>query len=140
MKRRRTAGPADAGRGRDPHPARDRRRRLLSQGRLVAALLASIGLVAFLLLGFFPTRTWMAQRASTRQSAAQLSELRRTNAALERRVRRLSTPGEVERIARRDYGMVRPGEEAYAILPPPPPPVNLPDVWPFTGVSDELNR
>ena len=39
------------------------------------------------------------------------------------------------RIAREKYNLVRPGEEAYAILPPPPPKIAVPPVWPFTGLA-----
>jgi len=104
------------------------------------ALLASVAFVGFLLLAVFPTRTILAQRAATRRASSELSALDRRNRALERRIDRLRTPSEIERLARKEYGLVRPGEEAYAILPPPPPPVELPDVWPFVGVADYLNR
>ncbi len=107
---------------------------------MLAALLVSILLVGFLLLAVFPTRTYLAQRASTSSARTELDDLHRRNSALERRIERLQTPEEIERLAREQYGLVRPGEEAYAILPPPPPPVQLPEVWPFAGVSDHLNR
>ena len=44
----------------------------------------------------------------------------------------LKTDEEVERLAREQYNLVRPGEESYAILPPPPPKVELPQWWPFS--------
>ena len=50
----------------------------------------------------------------------------------------LENPEAVEEIARRDYGMVYPGEEPYGILPVPPPVVDLPDVWPFDRFEDHL--
>ncbi len=107
---------------------------------MLGALLASILLVGFLLLAVFPTRTFLAQRAATSSARTELDDLDRRNQALERRMDRLQTPEEIERLAREQYGLVRPGEEAYAILPPPPPAVELPDVWPFVGVADHLNR
>ena len=99
----------------------------------------SVVVVGLLLFGVFPTRTYLAQRAATRQADHQLAVLNASNASLERQVHGLQTPDEIERIARQDYGLVRPGEEAYAILPTPPPPVKLPNVWPFVGVAAALN-
>ena len=52
----------------------------------------------------------------------------------------METPEAVEQIAREDYGLVRPGETAYQVLPEGAPPVDLPDAWPFTGAGDWLNR
>ena len=48
--------------------------------------------------------------------------------------------GVLEEIARRDHGMVKPGEQAFQIAPPAVAPVELPETWPFTGASDWLNR
>lgn len=115
-------------------------RRRRSHGRMLGALLVSVLLVAFLLVGVFPTRTFLAQRASTNDAARQVAALRARNKALGTQIDRLQTPEEIERIARQEYGMVRPGEEAYAILPTPPPPIELPEVWPFVGVAGALNR
>jgi hypothetical protein len=33
---------------------------------------------------------------------------------------------------------VRPGEQAFAILPPPEEPLALPEVWPFTRLATHL--
>ena len=45
---------------------------------------------------------------------------------------------EVERIARRDFNFVFPGEEAYAVLPAPPAPVSLPASWPYNLLYAEV--
>jgi hypothetical protein len=44
------------------------------------------------------------------------------NAKLDQRRQQLQTDAEIERLAREQYGLVKPGEEAYAILPPKPGP------------------
>jgi len=111
-----------------------------SRRRLLAGLLGSILFVGFLLLGVFPTRTYLTQKTATSDARAELSDLEARNRLLDRRIARLKTPAEIERIAREQYGLVRPGEVAYAILPPPPPPVRLPEVWPFVDAVDQLNR
>jgi len=59
-------------------------------------------------------------------------------AELRERIRLLNTDEEIERLARRDFNLVFPGEEAYAVLPPPPKAVSLPDAWPFNVIRDGL--
>ena len=46
---------------------------------------------------------------------------------------------EIELLARRDFNLVYPGQETYAILPAPPPPVSLPATWPFWPVGRLLD-
>jgi cell division protein FtsB len=105
----------------------------------VWGLVVSVALVGALFGFVFPTRTYLAQRAAAEQARERLAVLTAGNEALERRVEELRTPEEIEAVARRDYGLVRPGEEAYAILPPPPPAVHLPDAWPFGRLADRLS-
>jgi cell division protein FtsB len=82
-------------------------------------LLASVVLVGVLFAGVFPTRTFLAQRASISRAEKQLDVLGQQNAELERRARELQSDAEIERLAREQYNLVKPGEEAYAVLPPP---------------------
>lgn len=66
-----------------------------------------------------PARTWYDQRqeiSAARQRNAVLDEQSRH---LQARVDQLGTDAEVERIARGEYGLVKPGEEAFGILPAP---------------------
>jgi len=91
-------------------------------------------------LGYFvfPTGTFMAQRGAVAAAADDLSNLETSNADLRERIRLLNTDEEIERVARRDFNLVFPGEEAYAVLPPPPKAVSLPDAWPFHVIRDGL--
>ena len=82
-------------------------------------LVASVALVGFLFVAVFPTRTYLAQRRDLARTERRLEVLSGQNAALADRVRRLNTDAEIERLAREQYNLVRPGEEAFAILPPP---------------------
>jgi cell division protein FtsB len=86
--------------------------------RLVGPVLGTVLFLGVLLGGVFPTRTWLAQRSATEGAEEQLAVLREQNAALEERVRLLHSDTEIERLAREQYNLVRPGEEAYAVLPP----------------------
>jgi len=93
-----------------------RRRRL---PRALWPALVSVVLVGVLFLAVFPTRTYLTQRATTSAAEERLRVLREENTALEARIARLHRDDEIERIAREQYNLVRPGEEAYAVLPPP---------------------
>ncbi len=99
--------------------------------RSIVPVLVALAFVAVLFVGVFPTRTYLAQRDEMAQSRDRLSELDTANVELQARVDALESPAEVERLAREEFGMVRPGEEPYRILPAPEQPVPVPDTWPF---------
>lgn len=83
--------------------------------------------VGVLFVAVFPTRTFLAQRASVSAATQQLEVLGEQNRLLEDRARLLNDDAEIERLAREQYHLVKPGEKAYALLPPPaspsPPPL-----------------
>jgi cell division protein FtsB len=107
------------------------------RGFVLPLLLASL-LFAGLVYFVFPTTTWLDQRAETSEVEQQLVELTEEQAYLRTDIRRMRTDEEVERIARRDFSLVYPGEEAYALLPAPPEPVALPTSWPFSILFEEV--
>jgi cell division protein FtsB len=82
-------------------------------------VLASVAVVGVLFAGVFPTRTYLAQRASISHAEKQIEVLGKQNDELEARAEKLRTDAEIERLARENYNLVKPGEEAYALLPPP---------------------
>lgn len=82
-------------------------------------LMVSLIVVGILFLAVFPTRTYVGQRGDLDATAERVEVLRRENERLAQRVGRLNTDEEIERLAREQYSLVRPGEEAYAILPAP---------------------
>ena len=103
-------------------------------GRWVRPLLlatAAVVSIAALAVYVFPTRTWLDQRAALSETSVELRELEAERSALEQRVAELDSDDQIEEIARSQYGLVRPGEEAYAVLPAPEKPVELPALWPF---------
>jgi cell division protein DivIC len=101
------------------------------------ALVAFIGGAAVLMLAA-PVRGWWTQRSDIADERAELAAVRADNEELERRLDRIEDPGELERIARRDLGLVREGEESYTVLPPPPAGLILPDAWPFDRIAPAL--
>jgi cell division protein FtsL len=76
-------------------------------------------LVGLLFAFVYPTRTFLDQRAETNKARAQLEVLQAENARLARESKRLSTDSEIERLAREKYGLVKPGERSFVILPTP---------------------
>ena len=100
-----------------------------------------VGLVLFLLVivlamtmaGVLPFRQIIAQDRAVAVTQEKLAALSAENIRLEELVQRLETPEEIERLAREEFGYVRPGESAYVVVapadvPPPtqPPPQELP--------------
>lgn len=94
----------------------------MSLRRLVWVVVAGAVLVVFLVAGVFPTRTYLRQRDEIASAEEKVAVLSVENAKLAARVEDLYQDGEVERLAREQYNLVRPGEEAYAILPGPADP------------------
>jgi cell division protein FtsB len=105
-------------------------------GRLLAVLGGSAAVLALLAIAVFPTSTYLDQRAATEEAQQRLEVLRAQNTAYEQRIQRLQTAAEIERVAREQYNMVFPGEEAYSVLPAPLPELHLPAVWPFGPLFD----
>jgi cell division protein FtsL len=75
--------------------------------------------LAITLAGIFPFRQMIAQHRQVATAEAQLIALSAENARLEDEITALSTPAEIERIAREQLGLVRPGETSYIVEAPP---------------------
>ena len=82
---------------------------------------ASVVFVGFLFGAVFPTRTYLAQRREIAAAMQRLALFHQQNGHLEAEAKRLESDEEIERIARARYNLVRPGEEAYAVVPVPKP-------------------
>ena len=108
-----------------------RRRSLARWARPLALAAAAVATIVVLAAYVFPTRTWLDQRSALAETSAELEALEAERDALEARLDELGSDAEIELIARSQYGLVLPGEEAYAVLPAPEKPVELPAVWPF---------
>lgn len=82
-------------------------------GAFVVVLLL-VGL-AIVLAGVFPFRQLIAQERLVENTQAKLDVLVAENEALQADIDAVATPAELERIAREQYGMVRPGETGYVV-------------------------
>ena len=74
-------------------------------------------MIGLLFVVVFPLQAWMRQRDDLHASEHRLTVIRKERQRLEREAAHLADPREVERLARELYGMVRPGEQAYAAVP-----------------------
>ena len=98
---------------------------------LLAVTLTAVA--AALALGVVPFQDWFEQSERTADLQAQVEEVEALNSGYEDRIDALNTDEEIERRARAEYNLVRPDEEAYAVLPPPDESVAVPGIWPFRG-------
>jgi cell division protein FtsB len=87
----------------------------------IAGLLAIVIAVVIVggLAGIFPFRQILASDRSIELSELKLEALREENRRLEHQVSALQTTEEVERLAREEFGLVRPGEIGYVAVPGP---------------------
>ena len=106
--------------------------------RAIWPVLLAATILVIMFYAVFPTRTWLEQRSTAEARAEELATIDATNAELLVSIQRLQTDEEIERIARADYSLVYPGEEAYAILPAPPEPLRLPATWPLSEMATHL--
>lgn len=108
-----------------------RRRSLLTPR---AAILAFV-LGGLLFTSVYPMRRWIDLRHKIATLEAEERSLDRQSADLVRRREALRRPEEIERLARENLGMVRPGEVPFVIVTPGTaprlaPPVEAPDQAP----------
>lgn len=90
----------------------------MNRARLFVAFFGSVAVIAVLAVTVFPTRIWMNQKKDIASAEHRVAVLDQANAALQRRVDELATDSAVERLAREQLNLVKPGETAYAVLPP----------------------
>ncbi|HYN98919.1 MAG TPA: septum formation initiator family protein [Actinomycetota bacterium] len=94
--------------------------------------MGALGLVvgALALTGVAPARQAFAQREQVAEIEAKVGALQERNDALTGRLNRLSDIAYMEKLAREQLGLVRPGETSYVIVPAPAPVKPVSDVEP----------
>tara|TARA_B100002052_G_scaffold76887_2_gene69861 strand:- start:4259 stop:4642 length:384 start_codon:yes stop_codon:yes gene_type:complete len=94
--------------------------------------------VVILIWAIQPIRLWLDQREELSTKQQELTDIQSSNSSLEQRAEELQTPEQIELFARQNFGLIREGEEAYAVLPAAPGPLRIPSSWPFTELADAL--
>lgn len=112
---------------------------MIALRRSVVPLVIVLVILVTLFYAVFPTRTYLDQSAALAEVQSELDALYEDNDALRSRMEVLNQPEEIERLARSEYNLVYPGEEAYAMLPPAPEPVEIPDLWPLNALVGSLS-
>ena len=98
--------------GRRPLSPRVRKRRAV-----LGTTLVGLAVVVFLFAFVYPTSTFFQQRSEVNEAEERLERLEAETRRLEQQTKKLNTDAEIERLAREQYGLVRPGETPYAIVP-----------------------
>lgn len=99
---------------RPPSPRVRRRRAVLT------TVLGALAIVGFLFAFVYPTNTYFRQRSEIGEANERLARLEAETKRLEEESRKLLGDKEVERLAREQYGLVRPGETPYVLVPTTP--------------------
>jgi hypothetical protein len=71
-----------------------------------------------ILFAWFPASSLLHQRSDIAGAQGELARLHEQDAALGHEQRSLSALGEIGRIAREQYQLASPGQQAYEVLPP----------------------
>ena len=90
-----------------------------SKARIVVGFVIFIGI---LFGAVYPTRTYLRQQRELSAAEEKLALFKAQNGRLESEAKRLESDAEIERIARARFNLVKPGEEAYAVVQVPAPP------------------
>ncbi len=94
-------------------------RRRSREARRSAFMLVGGALLSLIILGaWFPANALFHQRSNLATANAALSQLHQQDAALAQARKDLSDSSEIARIAREQYQLVNPGQQAYEVLPP----------------------
>ena len=87
----------------------------------------------------FPIRDFFVQRSVLAAKNEEYETLADANERLITEINRLDTPEGIRAAARAQLGYVLPGEQRMSVTKMPPLPTQLPEVWPYTLVSDIVN-
>ena len=100
------------------------------------ALIVSVGLIA---AGVLPVQQYLERETQVRDAQAELDRLVADNQVLSDEAAALLTEQEIERIAREQYGFVRPGEIGYVVITPEPDPSAAAEPVEPVAVVDDRN-
>jgi cell division protein FtsB len=96
-------------------PRQQRRKRSRWKSVLFLALVVSLGLVAS---GVLPLQQYLEREIQVTDAQERLASIEGQNDTIASDVVALRTDQEIERVAREQYGFVRPGEVGYVVIVP----------------------
>ncbi|NNF89114.1 MAG: hypothetical protein HKM97_11340 [Acidimicrobiia bacterium] len=92
----------------------------MTRRRLPVVATTLVFFLAVMLVGLVPFKQILNQRDAVSDAEDRYTALLSANERLETEIGALETPVEIERRAREDFGLVRPGEIAYIVVPVEP--------------------
>jgi len=98
------------------------------------ALLVSLGLVAS---GVLPVQQYLEREIRATDAEDRLAVLESENATIRSDVDALQSDQEIERVAREQYGFVRPGETGYVVITPDDPDVAASEAEPVDADASD---
>lgn len=87
---------------------------------VVKAGLAVVVLLAAAYFFVYPARTYLGQKSAIAAEQKAIAVLRAEDGKLSAEARDLNTDATIEQIARQDYGLVKPGQQEFMVLPSKP--------------------
>ena len=99
--------------------------------RLGYASIIAISLLSLMLLGVIPIQEWFEVRDTKNDLLLELAEIEELNESYRVSIDALKTDDEIERIARSEYNLVKPHEEAYYVIPISSEDIEMPGIWTF---------
>ncbi|NNN20090.1 MAG: septum formation initiator family protein [Acidimicrobiaceae bacterium] len=90
---------------------------MIRRRRVVTIAIALVGITVYL-LAVFPTRSYLLQRGQVKKTVAQVKLVENSNKTLQNQINSMNSPSVIENLARSQYGLVKPGEKAFVVLPP----------------------
>jgi cell division protein FtsB len=110
-------GPAEGGGQGAPRTRAERRRQAQARRNRIILVLGVVVSLA-VVIAWFPASDLLHQRQQLAAETSELHQLDAQNHSLRRQAKALETPAAVGRIAQQQYDLVKPGEQAYQVLPP----------------------
>ncbi|MDI6689817.1 MAG: septum formation initiator family protein [Actinomycetota bacterium] len=75
-------------------------------------------IVLMFLWALYPLKERLEQKRESEKLRENIAELRAKNKVLKEEIARLKTDDYIEQLARKDLGLIKPGESAYLVVPP----------------------
>ncbi len=86
--------------------------------RLRLFIFLIISMTVFLLLSYPAYKDWREQEILKKKLEAELRKVRVENAKLKEEIEKLHSDDYIEILAREKFGLVKPGEKSYIVIPP----------------------